>query len=272
MMRKLGKSSMPRVRGNCAQAFTFTELAAIVSVVVVLTLVGIPAANWIGYKSKEKSCLANLRQLGMAMSSYETSNDGRLPFAFIEYNESKFVSWDRLIYSYGSFGANQKGLLRCPSDTIPANGAAPRRTYAMPKHSMDQWNWPPAPGNATGVGLWWSPRGRWHAALASVNSSNSVPSMRADLISAPAMTALLTEQAQRYNVEFSYAGAAIDGPASHLDAKILTASQYHGGKFNYLMVDGHVRLLSPLESLGESDPMFDDPTAQFENVWTIKHH
>jgi prepilin-type processing-associated H-X9-DG protein len=259
------------MRRKCVQAFTFMELATIISVVVTLILVAIPSANWIRYKTKESACLANLRQLGMAMSLYETSNDGRLPFAFIEYSESKFVSWDRLISSSGSSGSNIRNLLRCPSDTIPANGAAPRRTYAMPKHSMDQWNWPPAPGNATGVGLWWSPRGRWHAALANVNSSNSVPSMRADLISAPAMTALLTEQAQRYNVEFSYAGAAIDGPASHLDTKILTASQYHGGKFNYLMVDGHVRLLSPLESLGESDPMFDDPTARFENVWTIKH-
>ena len=91
------------------------------------------------------------------------------------------------------------------------------------------------------------------------------------MISAPATTMLLTEQAQSYNIEFSYSGAAIDSPLAHLDTKIIKSSRYHGGKFNYLMMDGHVEWLSPLESLGENDPAYDDPAAQYQNVWTIKH-
>jgi prepilin-type processing-associated H-X9-DG protein len=217
--------------------------------------------------------MANLRQLGVAMSLYEKSNDGRLPFAYIEYSPEKFISWDRLIDSYAPSGSGQSQLLRCPSDTIPAKGADPRRTYSMAMHNMDRRYWPPSGKNDTGVGLWWSPRSRLRAPTPDQNSkTNPTPAIRVGTISAPAATMLLTEQAQSYNIKYSYSGATIDYPSAQLDTKLIKMSRYHGGKFNYLMVDGHVEWLSPLESLGANDPAFDDPDSKYRNVWTMKHN
>jgi len=214
--------------------------------------------------------VANLGQLGIAMSLYEKDNNERLPYAFIEYNSTKFVSWDRLIHPYVS-SSSGKNTLRCPADVIPAKEGAPRRTYSMPKHSMNRWNWPPASGNKTGVGLWWAPRGREHAWLGRLNTTNAPPAITAEMIADPSETMILTEQAQSYNMEFSYSGATIDNPNAHLNTKIIKSSRYHGGKFNYLMADGHVEWLSPLESIGENDPAFDDPATEYQNIWTIMH-
>lgn len=271
MMQHWGKSNAECGGRRGAEAFTLTELAAVAGGVILLFLVGMASVSELRYKSRASACQANLRQLGVAMSLYEKSNGGRLPFAFIEYTPAKFVSWDRLIYSYAPAGSGQNHLLRCPADTIPAKSGDPRRTYSMPRHNMDRGNWPPAADNATGVGLWWAPRGRWYASVANVNPTNSVPAISLDQIPAPATTMLLTEMAQSYNVEFSFSGATIDGTWAHLDTKEIKPSRYHGGKFNYLMVDGHVAMLSPLESLGENDPVYDDPAAKYQNVWTIRH-
>jgi len=242
-------------------AFNRVELLVVMGTLAVLALLAVVAVDGLCHRSREAACLANLKQLGVAMSLYEKGNGRHLPFAFIEYNKAKFISWDRLLYSYGVAGPDQKHLLRCPADTIPANGNSPRRTYSMSMHNMDRRDWPPSSKNATGVGLWW-----W-----GMNPTSSVSAISVDMISSPAATLLLTEQAQADNVEFSYSDAAIENPAMQLDTKAIKMGRYHGGKFNYLMVDGHVERLSPLESLGENDPVFDDPDRTFQNIWTIRH-
>jgi len=271
MLENIKKNSLRCNWQKYTVGFTINDLVVTVGTTVLLILVGISLVGYLGHRSRVVACFENLRQLSVAMSLYEKSNGGRLPYAFIEYNSTKSVSWDRLIYSYGSSGSRQNHFLRCPSDTIPAKGGDPRRTYSMSQHNMNHLNWPPAPENATGVGLWWAPRGQDHARLASLNLTNTLPSITTDMIAAPMETMLLTEQAQSYNVEFSYLGSAIDNPNLHLNTKIIKSSKYHGGKFNYLLADGHVAWLSPLESLGLNDPGFDDPSVKYENIWTLRH-
>ena len=259
-----------------AAAFNRVELLVVIATLAVLAILALAAVYGLRQRSRETACMANLKQLGVAMSLYEKNNEERLPFAFVEYSQSTFVSWDRLIYSYASSGSGQNHLLLCPADTIPAKGSDLRRTYSMPKHGMDKRDWPPASDNATGVGHWWAPRGREYASLSALNSktngkTNALPAITVDMIPSPDATALLTEQAQADNLEFSYSDATIDNPATQLDTRAIKMWRYHGGKFNYLMVDGHVGLLSPLESLGESDPVYDDSDKKFQNIWTIRH-
>jgi prepilin-type processing-associated H-X9-DG protein len=256
-------------------AFNCIELLVVIATLAVLAILALAAIDGLRQKSRETACLGNLRQLGVAMSLYEKSNEERLPFAFVEYSSSSFVSWDRLIYSYVP-ASGQNHLLRCPSDTISAKGSDPRRTYSMPKHAMDKRDWPPASDNMSGVGLWWAPRGREYASLSSLNSktkgkTNAIPAISTDMILSPDATMLLTEQAQANNLEFNYSGATVDNPAKQLDTKVIKIGRYHGGKFNYLMVDGHVEWLSPLESMGENDPVYDDTGKKFQNIWTISH-
>jgi prepilin-type processing-associated H-X9-DG protein len=89
------------------------------------------------------------------------------------------------------------------------------------------------------------------------------------MIHAPATTLLLTEHAIPQNTAFAASGSTIAGPTDHLDKNAMPADRYHGGKIEYLMVDGHVELLFPLESTGQRDPR-DASDKLHPNLWTIR--
>ncbi len=90
------------------------------------------------------------------------------------------------------------------------------------------------------------------------------------MITAPASTLLLTEHAEAANLAFDVSGATIPGPNEHVDKKEINPDQFHGGKINYLMVDGHVELLYPLESIGKQDPKDPNNDKRHPNIWTIR--
>ena len=126
----------------------------------------------------------------------------------------------------------------------------------MPAHDMLAEHWPPGASNGTGVGLWWAPDAKGHAALEQrLSADGHAPAIRPEMIPAPAGTLLLTEQANTNNILFSGQGAAISGPSHHLNTRFIPPRRYHDGKFNYLMVDGHVEALQPNQKPG---------------IWTIR--
>lgn len=221
------------------------------------------------------------------MAMYEQHNNGKIPFAFIHHNDQKHTTWDHLVNPFirsvargTNFNApppSERGMqkaLLCPSDKIPpANWAgkdAKRRTYAMPWHNMFEVNWPPAPDNATGVGLWWANYGGTHSSLQSLSSpGNHATAIYKDIILQPAATMLLTEQAKSGNIAGNSSGATIRSTADHLDAKMISAASYHDGKFNYLQFDGHVKKLYPKQTVGHVGSEGSNPDTHF-GLWTIR--
>jgi prepilin-type processing-associated H-X9-DG protein len=151
----------------------------------------------------------------------------------------------------------------------------------MPVHDMQEANWPPGPQNNTGVGLFWESD---HPGLANIKNlistvqclepgSNraprcSIPAVRLSMIPVPARTLLLTENARPMNILFSPSGATIKGPSQHVQTRFINMENYHGGRINYLMIDGHVELLNPQESEGEFAPA--NGSADKSDIWTIR--
>jgi prepilin-type processing-associated H-X9-DG protein len=90
------------------------------------------------------------------------------------------------------------------------------------------------------------------------------------MISAPSQTLLLTENARPANILFSPSGATIAGPSQHVQARLIDIDHYHGGRINYLMIDGHVELLYPWESAGQNDPNSTVTRDFHPNIWTIR--
>jgi prepilin-type processing-associated H-X9-DG protein len=241
------------------------------------------------HPATQSRCADNLRELGVAMALYEKDNDERLPYAYIKPeidSDRDSKVWDQLIFPMiplNSAGLQQKHLFRCPADTVARKADRPQRTYAMPMNSMMEKNWPPGPNNSTGVGLFWeAQRGRM-ADITNLTSTSgflesnmggkskpSIPAIRLSMISDPAETLLLTENARPANILFSPSGATIPGPTHHLQARLIDIDHYHGGRINYLMIDGHVELLYPWESAGQSDPDSTVTRGSHPDVWTIR--
>ena len=276
---------------NCVAAFSRIDL---IVVIVVLVVLGAGLYAFIGRSRTSSSavCASNLKQLGVAMALYEQDNGGRLPYAYLrfgrqnDFTTSKFV-WDSLIFPLIPLGQNglaQKHLLRCPADAILGNQGQARRTYAMPSHSTRNADWPLSSENATGVGVWWdwgfgkrrtANMTNYISVTLTTNNDGkasttvTMPAVKLDMIHAPASTLLLTENARAYNTAFNHNGALIDSAQTHVSTN-LDLNLYHGGKINYLMVDGHVELLYPSESMGQADLKDNNPREKYPNIWTIR--
>lgn len=266
----------------CSRAFSRTDLLVVMGALGLLTLTGILVLKSHNTSIRKAYCAGNLRQLGVAFALYEKDNGERLPYAYVKHDMKHFKAWDLLVFDYLAKGAvNPTNQLRCPSDTIAsATGEPePRRSYSMAFHDMDAGDflWPPGPQNTTGVGIWWED-GRKEMARLSASAgitdtnwvSTPLPAFHLGMIPSPAATLLLTEQARSNNVVFGWRWAAIRDPAMHVDRHFIQMNELHGGKFNYLMVDGHVEEMYPLQSVGQRDFREKETDANHRNVWIIR--
>jgi prepilin-type processing-associated H-X9-DG protein len=333
------------VKKGTIAAFSRTDLIVVVLVIIMAGFLAILGSRHFTHGSprikvvasvenpalRETVCMENLQELGLAMNMYAQDNNDKLPFAFITYHGS--ISWDSLISPYvpqdheanGSQSmitsstfekndANDDGkIFLCSADTIPAsNKKALRRTYSMPAHDMTIKDWPPGPQNSSGVGLWWSDRGKGLASttnlfgepvkrtatatpapaagletiaglkpppagqagsnvkLSDLLYTNQIPAITLGMVPAPGRTLLLTEQARSNNLLWGYSCAVIHNAHEHLDETAIPTEKYHGGKFNYLMVDGHVEMLFAAQSEGKEEVAGLKNVKHTGDDWTIR--
>ncbi len=94
-------------------AFTLVEILVVVLIIATLAAITFPALAAAKTKAKDATCLANLRQLGVALSSYAANHDDLLP------TESSTPLNPRIphpiLTSLKAYGL-QSELLRCPRD------------------------------------------------------------------------------------------------------------------------------------------------------------
>ena len=257
----------------------FTRLDLICVLVVSTVLLGLAGLNLTGERGRIMQCTHNLKKLGQAMQDYASEHDGELPPANSRLSS---VTWDLLLNPYlrpdlvVSNSAYAKRQLKtavaprflCPSDTLVRPHP---RTYAMSGHDMQPENWPPNSDNATGVGLAWDkPRaekllgnGAWEQAK---TNHNLLTPVKLSWLPDPANTLLLTESVRPDNQLGSQWAATVTSARQQAELFKGDQSRFHHGCFNYLMVDGHVELMSPFRT-GNAGAYDADRSA---DIWTIK--
>jgi prepilin-type N-terminal cleavage/methylation domain-containing protein len=62
------------------RAFTLIELLVVIAIVAILAALLLPALASARDKSRKAACISNLRQLGIALQSYASDNEGRIPY------------------------------------------------------------------------------------------------------------------------------------------------------------------------------------------------
>ena len=92
-------------------------------------------------------------------------------------------------------------------------------------------------------------------------SADYLPAIKLAMVLTPADTALLVERISIQNALWATKFACIVSTKEQFDAKTFEAKDFHGGKLNYLMLDGHVELLAPAQSAGF--------TGGVGGLWTI---
>lgn len=240
------------------QAFSRLDLMVVMGVTLFLGLwLG---GKYTGERARIARCTSNLEMLGQAMHSYAIDHNGELPAAVIDLGHTH-ITWDTKLFPYlkphtgpvTNETEDRKQAMElahwfwCPSDTLPRTGHP--RSYAMAEHDMTLNDWPPSSHSYSGPGLFWD--SFWTTNVLSADEAKEaalnpdlLPKIKLSDIPAPADTLLATEYINRDNdlkdMGYARVGSVNDQRAAfHGDS-----SSFHYGKFNYLMVDGHVEFLS----------------------------
>jgi prepilin-type processing-associated H-X9-DG protein len=246
-------------------AFSRLDLLFLIGGLAVVLIVG-----WLGLavareRVRTSRCARNLGLLGEGMQSYTETHQQSLPPALVWTPELK-TAWDtRLMTVLNSTSGKEDtrpALFVCPSDIVRRDSP---RSYAMARHDMRPENWPPGPDNITGVGLAWTAGLIAKYLPESKNAEgptiDELSLVKVSMIRAPADTLLLSELISAENKFRSTAQPGVEGAAKQQECLKERRSTFHGGRLNYLMVDGHVERLSALE------------TGALEGaggIWTIK--
>jgi prepilin-type processing-associated H-X9-DG protein len=266
-----GRRNFRQLKKLPASERAFSRIDLLAVIFTVLLLGGWVTMTHYGESGRMARCVGNLAALGKAMHGYANDNGGALPAGGINLGKTQ-ASWDLKLYPYlepGLAKANSDQLFDtaprfyfCPSDKAPRKKKNTPRSYAMAGNDMSPQHWPPGPDSPTGVGLWWDKQ----TVLAlldedALQKPELLPVVKLSDVSAPADTLLLTEFIDPNNTMGSIQQTTVLGTSQQMQFFKHGDPQFHHGKFNYLMVDGHVEALSPLQT-----GSFDGSAG----IWSIK--
>ncbi|WP_052362364.1 prepilin-type N-terminal cleavage/methylation domain-containing protein [Geminisphaera colitermitum] len=93
-------------------AFTLIELLTVIAIIGILAAIIIPTVGRVRMSARQAAALSNLRQIGVAASTWSHDNKGRIVAAFDENGEStadSFRNWTGLLAPYVGFDKPQVG-------------------------------------------------------------------------------------------------------------------------------------------------------------------
>lgn len=248
----------------------------LIAILVILAfLAGWFAFTHSGERGRIIQCAANLKGLDEATESYARDHEDGLPVAAIVLSTNN-VTWDMDLYPYLAPGlANAKSAYDkrqlmnacrrhfvCPSD--PIERANPR-SYALAGRDM-HYGWPPASDDKTGIGIIWDkgsvaalPDDSFEKRAA--ENPDLLPRIKHSLLPDPNETLLLTEFIDPDNIMGRTTSTVVFTPEEQQRSLAGYDPIFHFKKFNYLMADGHVELLSAKQTTVRD--------GKSHNIWTI---
>jgi prepilin-type processing-associated H-X9-DG protein len=131
----------------------------------------------------------------------------------------------------------------------------------MSSHNMAAENWPPGPENTTGVGLWWDSYGMDSLLGHEPQNLDELALVKLSWFQDPANTLLLTEYPLANNRLGHVDDVRVGSPGDQASGLLVGLPKIHYGRFNYLMADGHVELLTGLQTGGIGGS---------SGIWSIK--
>ncbi len=257
-----------RRSGGRSAAFTVLELLVVIGILAVLAGLVLSAVGRGKARTHTVMCLANLKQMALAFHAYAEEGDGAFPTAIWRPMSAGGVatniSFDDLLYPHLGIGlteaekvadriplAKRSKLLTCPADTIaPAFPTTNtwRRTYSMSEARMVSGPLPLLEAAGGGVGVCHS------IAWGAVPTVDRPAVLRASAVPDPANMLALVERPNPVNYAGNdhWAVTRRTGEQRNGFPSARFGQQYHGGRFNYLFVDGRVELLAPEATWGRA--------------------
>ena len=219
--------------------FTLIELLVVIAIIAILAAILFPVFAQAREKARQATCTSNMMQIGTACMMYVQDNDEHWVPWSVQTTPTTYVPFYTTLNPYIKLPVSkaQGGVWNCPSN-IPAaqwsNANAPQHTYV--------------PSTLRSVG----------------NGCDDTPVSGAGCtidakIASPASTISFVESGtdwDAWDFEVAESGLWSGGPTPWMFAG-------HAGHSNYLFADGHVKAMTPLQTLDQADG-----GAGQVNMWT----
>jgi len=215
------------------QGFTLIELLVVIAIIAILAAILFPVFAKVREKARQTTCASNLRQIGLAIQQYSQDYDTEFPDMGYDV-AGNYYSFRAAIYPY----VKSRQLYVCPStpnqQTSDGGGYIPGTANLSDDYACNQsYNEPNVP-------TWGNFRG--------FCPSFGVQPLNDSTITAPSQFIAVSEM---NNIGDQYAYIITGG--GFWNAGLYAGHTQHS---NYLFVDGHVKALTPSQTV--------TPT----NLWT----
>ena len=250
-----------RERRSVVPGFTLIELLVVIAIIAILAAMLLPAHSRAKAKAHTTQCMANLKQIGLAMTLHVTDHNDMYPYAGYYTGDYQYqASWDDLLHRYLGGNAPQEEvdlaimdsvyvpkLLKCPSDLVPLTISwaqyGQRRTYSMAQGPSVSDLRTGLPTTTTGVGVYY-----WSSGGGLPNYDQ--PGYKSSVVQDPSGTILVAENPKTNNIAGNVWPAAIDSPRGQMDGYGGPVYFLHNGRFNYLFHDSHAELYRVEKTVG----------------------
>lgn len=101
--------------------FTLIELLVVIAVIAILAAILLPLFAKARAKARQAACLANLRQIGLALTMYADDHDGRFPNWLFAGAPPDYLTWNQVLSPY--LGTIK--VFYCPSFGRPEERGSP---------------------------------------------------------------------------------------------------------------------------------------------------
>lgn len=94
----------------CRNGFTLIELLVVIAIIAILAAILFPVFAQARESARKAACTSNMKQIGLALTSYQTDYDGLYPPSQLP-SSNPSSSWPTLLYTY----VKNEGVFVCPS-------------------------------------------------------------------------------------------------------------------------------------------------------------
>ncbi len=263
-MERKQKKSFVRVHA-VRKKFTLIELLIVISIIAILAGMLLPALNRARDRAKQIKCASNERQLGTAIIAYVLDNHDMIPYAMDDYPVTgRYICWNDLLGMGGYDGRKwyydqaiigwdttykPTKLYECDSHTNTKKTC--KCSYALNRGTNAGSGSTDDPSNTTDFGV----AGKaWSVKITRLKNLGGILLLAEYHSDANAVSAV-----DRSWIAYPHYQVADTG----MSDKTLGVSKGHNFQFNYLMCDGHVESMKPVNTLGKNGTLIRP-----NGIWT----